>query len=717
MLNLKPHSYMRNRRTLTNSRNRNFFKVTAGAMLIGCVSTSALAVDEKSIEEIAVIATRLAQPVSDLSSNVSVLGESALSKLAPVHIQQALSQVPGVSLQRGNGQESLPAIRSAVQTGAGACGSVLVLEEGIPVRGAGSCNVNELFDTHFEQASRIEVVRGANSSFYGSNALNGSVNIVLPASGTNRLAIEAGPNQYWRAKAAVSYKLGDSGVMSTLERNAGRFYVTLADDGGYRENAGYQQEKFSWRHQLDFSRWEWELGATITQLDQQTAGFIVGLDSYRDPVLAKQNLDPEAFRRSDSARLWVSATRHSDRGNKLRSTVYARDTEMQFLQHFLPGDPLEQNAQRGIGWQSVYYVEASTALNWALGVDGELNDSSLRQSQAQPTLGSAFLQATIPVGTHYDYQVDSEQLAIFTHLDWQWAERWRLLTGARLETMRYDYDNLTLTGRTRDDGTACGFGGCRYSRPADRNDRFTNLSPRMEMRFQANQQWRWSLTLSDSFRSPQATELYRLQRDQVVADLDVVNARTIEVSTRYESANTQFELSLFDIDTQNVIVRDGDFFNVDGQRTQSRGVEFALQHQFNAQWQARLIGSLAEHTYASDQRVGDVNLNGNQVDTAPNAFGSAFLGWLVSDKLSLESELQTMGDYYTDPENNSRYPGHTLLHLRGSYQLSDRWRVSLRALNLTDRRYAERADFTSFTNERYFPGMPRSLYAELAMEF
>ena len=46
-------------------------------------------------------------------------------------------------IQRGSGQESLTALRSPVLTGAGACGAVLVLEDGIPIRPVGTCNVND----------------------------------------------------------------------------------------------------------------------------------------------------------------------------------------------------------------------------------------------------------------------------------------------------------------------------------------------------------------------------------------------------------------------------------------------------------------------------------------------------------------------------------------------------------------------------------------------
>jgi len=193
---------------------------------------------ETELEELSVIATRIPTTVSLLPGNVSNLNQEQLELDNPNHIQQSLNQLPGVNFQRGNGQESLPSIRSAVLTGAGACGSLLVLEEAIPVRGAGFCNINELFDTHFEQANSISVIRGANTAFYGSNALTGSVNVSLPAYGDNLFSIEAGSNGYVRSKLALSY-----GDQLNRENAYGRLYLTIGRDGGFRDDSGYDQQK------------------------------------------------------------------------------------------------------------------------------------------------------------------------------------------------------------------------------------------------------------------------------------------------------------------------------------------------------------------------------------------------------------------------------------------------------------------------------------------
>lgn len=663
---------------------------------------------ETSKEEIAVIGTRSEQVQSLLPGNVAIVGTEELATLGATHAQEILRQVPGVSYHRGNGQESLPAIRSAVLTGAGACGNVLVLEESIPVRSAGFCNVNELFDTHYEQAARIEVARGANTAFYGSNALLGTINVHLPTVSADSLSVELGPNSYRRAKASVGY--------NQASESAGRIFLSVTDDGGFREESGYDQQKLSWRQQAVLGDWSVKVGATLTRLDQETAGFVAGEDAYLDEAIRRLNFDPEAFRKTDSTRLWASFSRSFGQ-SELQITPYFRDTEMDFLQHFLPGDPLEQNEQTGLGWQSSLTTEVNENLSWSVGVDAEIAEGSLLQTQDAPTQGSLFLQVTVPTGTHYDYTVDSTQLAGFAHVDWQLSEKLRLLAGGRLETIRYDYDNLGLDGRTRDDGTECGFGGCRYSRPADRKDDFTHFSPKLELQYQISDELRWHFALADAFRAPQATELYRLQRAQTVAELDEVSATHAEVGFRWQTDMTELAVSLYQIDQSNVIIRDADFFNIGGQKLDSTGLEVYWQQQLNDPLQLRLVGSYAKHKYASDQFVSDENINGNYVDTAPELVASAFLSWRATTALTAELELHHVSDYFLEPNNRESYPGHTLWHLRANYKISDGLSTTLRLLNVGDRLYAERADFTSFTDQRYFPGEQRTLFAELRWQF
>ena len=64
------------------------------------------------------------------------------------------------------------------------------------------------------------------------------------------------------------------------------------------------------------------------------------------------------------------------------------------------------------------------------------------------------------------------------------------------------------------------------------------------------------------------------------------------------------------------------------------------------------------------------------------------------------------------PANANEYPGHDLLNLRVGWSFRDNWSTTLRLNNVTDRAYADRADF-AFGNYRYFPGRGRTVFVEV----
>lgn len=89
------------------------------------------------IETIVVTASREAQQLDQVSRSLELIDAKQLQLSQHQHIQQVLSQVPGINFHRNSGQEYLAAIRSPVLTGAGACGEFLMLENDIPLRPIG----------------------------------------------------------------------------------------------------------------------------------------------------------------------------------------------------------------------------------------------------------------------------------------------------------------------------------------------------------------------------------------------------------------------------------------------------------------------------------------------------------------------------------------------------------------------------------------------------
>jgi len=656
------------------------------------------------VEEIVTVATRTEANLAEVIGSVSVVDTEALKLVSHAHVQQALSRVAGVNLHRGNGQEYLPAVRSPVLTGAGGCGGFLMQEDGIPIRAAGFCNINELFEANTEMAQRIEVLRGTGTVLHGSNAMHGVINIVTPEiSQESNLGLEVGANDYGR----LTFKSGTE----TLGIAA-----NLTHDGGYRDDSGFDQQKVSLRHAYKNGDVKIDSGITLTNLNQETAGFIEGLDSYKDDAQVELNLNPEAYRDVRSARVWSRISK-AEQNYKLIVTPYLRYSKMDFLQHFLPGDPLEENGQKSLGVQVGYYRALSDTLNVIAGFDAEITDAYLKQSQDSPTIGSFFLRSTIPMGQHYDYQVDATMAAPYMHLDWSVNDQLSVSGGLRFESMRYDYSNNMLAGRTKADGSLCQF-GCRYSRPESGKDNFNNWSSNLGAQFKLSDTHSTFVRLARGFRAPQATELYRLQRGQQITDLDSESVDSVELGIAGDTESLSYKVAVYHMEKDNVIFRDSSFFNVSDGKTEHQGIELELDYEINSQWSVGISATQARHTYLSDTLVGavdslgngvEVNINNNDIDTAPRNFGSARLVWTPDSTKTVELEWQSMGSYQLNPENFNQYEGHDIAHLRAGWDVSESIRVYANISNLTDEQYAERADFTTFSQERYFPGTPRSM--------
>ena len=666
--------------------------------------------EEAEIEEVVSTQSRTEKPLSGQSGNLALVKGEEIEFIGSTHINELAHRVPGVNINRNNGQEYLASIRSPVLSGAGACGAFLMAQDGIALRSAGFCNVNELFEAFTEQAERVEVVKGPGSALYGSNALHGIINVITPPADTDegRVSLEGGSYEFGRINISKGFLKGNHGFKAM---------ATVTHDGGYRDESGYDQQKVNLRHDYNGEDWTISSNLLLTNLDQETAGYITGLDAYKDRDIAKTNPNPEAFRKAKSLRYWSRFSTSINEDVRWQFTPYVRVLDMEFLMHFLPGQPLEENSQTSIGLQNGFYFNEGSDLELIAGVDFEYTKGALQQTQENPTQGSAFLQATIPAGKQYDYDVDSIMAAAFLQGDWALTEKLHLTAGARLEYIHYDYTNNMVSGRVDEDGNTCGFGGCRYSRPESRKDDYTVFSPKVGLMYDLSENHSVYVNLSHGFRAPQATELYRLQRAQTVADLGKESLKSIELGVKGNEQRLSYTLSLYAMKKDNYIFRDSSFFNVDNGESDHIGADILVSYDLTDRLKVRGNVSFARHRYTFDLISGDVNLNGNDIDTAPRHFGSMQLNWRVTDKLTAELEWVHMGSYYLDPENLHKYEGHNYLNLRAEVQIKETFGMFIRFMNLTDKKYAERADYTTFTDERYFPGKPRSFYAGIKASF
>ena len=662
----------------------------------------------EEIEEVIILEEKLSS-LKGWSNNQSLssINEKELEDLDAQHPKQIFRRSPGVWISRGSGQEHLTAIRSPVLTGPGACGSFLVLEDGLPVRPPGFCNVNGLFETFYEMATKVETITGPASARYGANAMHGVINILSkPISSENKFYTNIGPNDYKNFK-----------IRAGNQKNLS-FDGFFANNDGFRNQSGYDQQKIRIQSNFLISSWSAALKATLTNLNQETAGYINGLDLYKDEDFSKRNFNPEAYRDANSQRISLRLTRENN--NTVDAiTAYIRNNDMKFFQHFLPGTPLEENNHTSVGavFQRISDYEA---FSFVRGFQFDLAKAELIETQKDAlTTSSAFNNATRPQGKHYDYQVDSFVYAIFAGIeDFYINDHLNLFADARAEFIEYDYSNNMISGNTREDGTNCGFGGCYYNRPADRTDNFNEISARMGL-VTNFEEINYFAQISLGFRPPQINEAYRLQKKQNVTDLNSETLTMLEVGSRYEWDSIMGSISVYKSKKKNSIFRDAENFIVDNGKTNHKGIELSLDWIANANNTFSTNITYGDHKYdfETDTSMREKIRIGNQIDTAPKLMANLLWDLNLNNNSSLVFEVEHMSSYYTDAANLHKYEGHTLYHARYNQKLSESLKTYLRIDNISDKAYAERADFNAFGGDRYFPGLPREIYIGLEYTF
>ncbi len=627
-------------------------------------------------EEVIVTAERREQQLADEGSSVAVLGRDELQRLGAQHPAEALNRTPGVNYHRGSGVENLPAIRSPVLNGGAGAGSFLVLEDGVPVRAAPFANINQVYETNLEFAERLEVIRGPGTVVHGSNAVHGVVNVITPAAQGAARQFEAEVGSFGRARASIVAQ-GDGWL--------GAFAATQED--GWRDNAGLDLQKLLLGWDGAAANWALRLRASVSNLEQETAGFVIGANAYDNGALARGNLNPEAFRDSQVVRAALTASRRIGDVD-VTLTPFARHIDTDLLLHFFPSKALEQTVQSGGG------VQSSFAWSWAdwrllAGLDFDRSTMRLTETQSIPTVG------TFPQGVHYDYDVDAFTRAAYAQATWRPDENWSLTFGARGEQIDYEYDNHAPDG---------GFG--RFLRAADREDDFSVLTARFNVvrRFDGGAVAYANYTTGA--RPPQATDLYSLQITQTPGEQDVEDIASAEAGLRLPVGDAQFGLVVYDMHKRHGSFRNANGFTITDTRTHHRGVE--------AQVEAPLLTGVslsgwvgyADHTYDFDSPVDDI-VSGARIESAP-AWTSAWqLLWRPTTTTELELGWSHIGAYITEASGAHEYPGHDIFSLRGAWRLNPNAELFGSVRNLTNTDYAERADF-AFGNDRYFPGEDRA---------
>ena len=200
------------------------------------VGGSAFAADAESsavvIDEIVVTATRMAEPLLKASASITVVTAEEIAARGATRLDEVLQDVVGLHVVSSGPRGSL----SSASIRGSEAAQVLVLIDGVRLNSPqyGQFDLNQL-PVAVNEIEQVEVLRGAASALYGSNALGGVINIITRA-----------PEETPSTQVGWTEGERDTRIVSgSTSRQAGDFRYRLGaeyqESDGYRKNSDFDQ--------------------------------------------------------------------------------------------------------------------------------------------------------------------------------------------------------------------------------------------------------------------------------------------------------------------------------------------------------------------------------------------------------------------------------------------------------------------------------------------
>lgn len=204
-------------------------------LLLPLISTLALA-QEISLDPVTVTSSLVEKRASQTGRNIAVIKGEYFQQL-PVHsIDDLLRYMPGVEIQARGPQGS----QSDIVLRGGTFQQVLVILDGIRLNDPNTGHFNSYIPISPAEIERIEVLKGASSALYGSDAVGGVIHVISKTFAARLNNAEDNSVQKTQVNGGVSageYGLFNANVGAFVQRNK------LAISGGFLSNnaSGVQQ--------------------------------------------------------------------------------------------------------------------------------------------------------------------------------------------------------------------------------------------------------------------------------------------------------------------------------------------------------------------------------------------------------------------------------------------------------------------------------------------
>lgn len=623
-----------------------------GATQRNASADTATTTDDAALDEVVVIANRAPEPLSKVGNSVTVLTDADIKQSQAVVAVDLLAQTPGLTFARngGVGAATQVYIRGAESS------QTVVLIDGVqlndPSQTAGGFDFGNLLTSSF---SRIEILRGAQSTLYGSQAIGGVISITTadptgaPGAG---ITAEGGSND-------TGYVSGDIGGKNggLAWRVSGNWYGTSGipdfDEklGGVRRDAsqiggtsGQLRYDVTPDVQLDLRGYYSVARTDFDGYDTPKTGYF----SFGD--------DNEYGKTSDVLGYAGLTLRSPDRTLTNRVAIHYTETDTHEYDPDGPADPYYSLPLTltfyGIGRNQ----RAEYQGTWAISPDYQLVFGAQHERSSLLTDSPIYdYPAPMPLENHATIDSGYAQL------------QGEVLSGLTL-TAGERYDRHDVYG-----GHSTGALAAAWAL----NDNTTILRASFSQGFKAPSLYELYSNYGNQTLRPETATSWDAGVEQHLVDGSVV------LSAAYFQRHSRDLINFFECPSLTDCPNEFGGYYANIERTAAHGVE--LQGAVSPNSQLALSANYTL-TDTEDQSPGSTTY-GNQLPRRPRQAANASVTYRWPVKLSTSIAARYGGRSFDDAANEIALGGYVLVDLRVSYAVQEHLELYARVENATGKHY------------------------------
>jgi iron complex outermembrane receptor protein len=569
-------------------------------------------------------------------------------------------------------------------------------------------------DTYIPQLNEIEsieIMRGAQGTLFGRNAMGGIINITTkkPTNKTSfHLDVQTGSKSQQRYNLGFQRPLIKNKLflgLNALHDRRNGFYTNTFTQSAY-DKQNQTMIGLQLKYLLDN---DWSIQADVKEYFATNNGAFPlvndRVELFANPYQLSQNLAAAMKDKTTNSSLVIK-----HRGEKIDFTLQSsRQKNYRFYENsldadFSPADIVGIFNNYGTDYNTVNVItnearlqsKGDSKLEWIAGIYHFLQESPTKQATAFGNDAGLFGVPDKNFSIISTNIGKNNGLAGYGNFKYLISEKLSLIAG-----LRVDNENRKLTVRSEYQKSPTP--AFVISPDTTGKTSYAALSPRIGLQYSSDNKHTSYISYSRGFRSGGLTGISSDPSQLPLNPFKPEYANLLEAGFKGENENKswRYGISVFynmvnDIQTPFLVLPDAVTIIKNGGKLQSKGVEIEFMAKPIKGFTLQYSGGYTDASYSSLQSVSNgstIDLKGKKQIFTPsttNFIAAQYQKAINNNELSFRLEFNHFGKQYFDFANTIEQKAYGLLNMRISYRTSH-FDLSVWGRNLSDRKYIDYA--------------------------